>query len=377
MVQACRLLGAQLTPTAQGWIVEGVAGKIRGAEDVIQAGNSGLILRLVGAIAGLSPKPIVITGDHSIRHLRPVAPLLEGLAQLGAKAFSLRGQGAPIFVQGPIYPGSAVLCGKDSQPISGLLIASAFSCGPIELFVTNPGETPWVNLTLDWFKRLSIPCETRAFDYYRVPGGTVIEGFSYKVAADFSSLAFPLTAALVTGSELIVDNLDFSDPQGDKAIISLLQKMRAPFEIDEGAHTLFVRKTKGGLQGGSFDLNDCIDATPILAVIGCFAEGKTEIRGIAIARNKESDRVRAIAMELKKMGAKIEEHPDGLTISRSDLNGAHLSSHNDHRIALALAVAALAAKGTSVIDNVDCTQKSFPQFCATMQKLGASIIYLR
>jgi 5-enolpyruvylshikimate-3-phosphate synthase len=127
------------------------------------------------------------------------------------------------------------------------------------------------------------------------------------------------------------------------------------------------------LKGMKIDINDCIDALPILAVIGCFAEGTTEIVGGAIARKKESDRISAIATELKKMGADIEEKPDGLVIRRSSLHGAPLNTYHDHRIALALSVAALAATSPSTILNIECIQKTYSTFYEDFRKIGAQI----
>jgi len=369
MIQACRLLGATVEEYPDRVEMIGLDRKIEGAEDVIDAGNSGLILRLIGAVAALSPKPIVITGDHSIRYNRPIKPLLDGLSQLGATAYSLNNN-APVFVQGPLKSGHVIIDGEDSQPVSGLLIASAFAPGPIEIFVTNPGELPWVQLTLEWLNRLNIPYITRNGDYYKLMGNASIEGFSYCVPGDFSSLAFPLVAALLTNSEVRFENLDFNDPQGDKRLISILQQMGAKIEIE--AHALHV-KQGSVLQGTKIDVNNCIDALPILAVVGCFAEGETEIVGGTIARKKECDRIQAISTELKKMGAQIEERSDGLFIRRSCLKGSAVHSYHDHRMALSLAVAGFAATGETAIESIDCVAKTFPNFQAQMQALGAHI----
>ncbi|MCC5832635.1 MAG: 3-phosphoshikimate 1-carboxyvinyltransferase [Chlamydiales bacterium] len=371
MIRACRLLGAIVDEYADRVEITGLNGKLDGAEDVIDAGNSGLILRLVGAVAALSSKPIVLTGDHSIRHYRPVVPLLKGLNQLGATAISLRENGkAPIFVKGPLQSGHVVIDGEDSQPVSGLLIASAFAPGPVEISVNNPGELPWVGLTLNWLDRLGISYAARDGVYYSLEGRASIEGFSYHVPADFSSLAFPLAAALLTDSEVHFEDLDFRDPQGDKILIEILRKMGGRIEIEEGA----VRVKKGNvLQGKKIDVNSCIDALPILAVVGCFAEGETELVGAAIARKKECDRIAAISTELKKMGAAIEQREDGLLIRRSPLHGCAVRSYNDHRIALSLAVAGLSARGETVINDVACVAKTYPEFRSQMNLLGADI----
>ena len=372
-MRACQALGATLEKFSDRVEIVGVAGKIPFAEDVIQAGNSGLILRLIGAVSALCPQPIIITGDYSIRHVRPLSPLLDALNQLGVQAISTRGDGgAPILIRGPLHSGSVIMSGEDSQPVSGMLIASAFAPGPVEIFVTHPGETPWIELTLSWLSRLKIPYSAQNFDYYRVEGNALIESFSYTVPADFSSLAYPLLAAVITGSEVKFENIDFSDVQGDKQLIAILQNIGANIECDEINKSLSVKKCKA-LQGIVVDVNACIDATPILAVAGCFAEGKMELKGAAIARKKECDRIACIVSELKKLGAKIEEHPEGLTVYPSSLKGAEVLSHADHRMALSLAVAGLMAKGETRIKETACVEKSYPLFCEEMQKIGADL----
>jgi len=370
MIDAIRHLGAQVEVAKDAITVEGVAGKLHPAEDVIQCGNSGQVLRFIGALAALSPTYTILTGDASIRHNRPIKPLLDALQQLGAFASSSRLDGyAPILVKGPLKGGKATLPGEDSQPVSGLLIAGAFS--PLELHVTNPGEKPWIELTLSWFDRFGIAYENRNFEHYKMKGGAQIEGFKYGVPGDFSSSAFPLAAGLVTQSEIVLENIDLTDVQGDKAIIPALEAMGAHFESHKNA--LSVKKGPR-LKGTSVDINNFIDALPILAVVGCFATGKTEIFNAAIARKKESDRIHCIATELKKMGADIEEKPDGLIIRPAELHGApNLQAHHDHRLVMALSVAALAAKGESTIHGIECVAKSYPTFFEDFRALGAQM----
>jgi 3-phosphoshikimate 1-carboxyvinyltransferase len=171
---------------------------------------------------------------------------------------------------------------------------------------------------------------------------------------------------------LTLTNVDMSDIQGDKRLIDVLLAMGAHIEIDHAKKSLRVRKG-GALKGIHIDVNDFIDAIPILSVIACFAEGTTEISGATIARKKESDRLHAIATELKKMGASIEEKPDGLIISHSPLQGATVTSWRDHRIAMSLAIAAMGAEGASQIEGAECISKTYPGFAKEMAALGASI----
>jgi 3-phosphoshikimate 1-carboxyvinyltransferase len=302
-----------------------------------------------------------------------VLPLLEAINQLGGFATSSRLDGyAPIIVKGPVKGGRANIEGADSQPVSGLLILGAFT--PLELHVANPGEKPWIGLTLSWFDRLGIPYENRNFEHYKMKGGSHLQAFEYTVPGDFSSAAFPLAAGIVTQSEILLDNIDLKDAQGDKAILPALESMGARFESH--GSKLAVKKSSG-LFGKQININDFIDALPILAVIACYAKGQTEIVNAAVARQKESDRIHCIATELKKMGADIEERPDGLIIQGAPLKGSiDLQSHHDHRLAMALSVAALGAHGESVVHGIDCVTKSYPSFYQDFLKLGAKMAFL-
>lgn len=374
MIQACRSLGAKIEQFPDRIEIVGLNGQIHGADNVIDAGNSGLVFRFITALAGLSELPIVITGDHSIRNNRPIKPLLEGLSQLGAHAISTRNNGqAPVIVRGPINSGKTIISGEDSQPVSALLIASAFAKGEVEIEVKNPGEKPWMALTLAWLNRLGIRCENLNFEYYSIKGKNTYEGFEYYVPGDMSSAAFPIVAAIVTQSELTLHNVDMDDPQGDKEVIHVLRKMGAAIEIDRKEKKVHIRKNSSPLTGMKLDINDYIDAIAALAVIGCFAEGTTHITNAAIARTKECDRISCLTMELRKMGANVTELEDGMIIRNSALHGAALCAHKDHRLAMALTVAALAAKGGTRIEGVECVKKTFPDFKEQLCRLGAQI----
>ncbi len=373
MIEAMRNFGASIEITAESLKVKGLSGKLKTAENVIDSGNSGQVLRFVGALAALCPTYTIFTGDHSIRHNRPVKPLLDALSQLGAFAVSSRMDGyAPIIIKGPMHPGTAHLPGEDSQPVSGILIAASFLEGKSTIEVSNPGEKPWIDLTLDWLKKFHLFVSHENYTKYTINGHARIDGFSLKIPGDFSSAAFPIAAALVTHSELILNNIDMHDCQGDKKLIEVLQQMGAKIEIDDYLKRLIVRKGSH-LQGKRIDVNDFIDATPILSVIACFAEGTTEIVNASIARKKESDRLHAMATELGKMGAKIEERPDGLIISQSPLKGARLNAWRDHRIGMSLSIAALAAQGETSIEGTECIAKTYPAFAHDFRKIGAQI----
>jgi 3-phosphoshikimate 1-carboxyvinyltransferase len=373
MVEACRHFGAKITLSPTTIEIEGIEGKINHTEDVINACNSGIVLRFCAAVGALAKTPVVVTGDHSIRHQRPIKPLLDALDQLGVSTASMRGDHyAPVIIQGPLKSGKAVMDGEDSQPVSALLIASAFAEGPIEINVRNPGEKPWVALTLDWFNRLGISYENRSFEHYRIEGNARYQGFEYVVPGDFSSAAFPIAAALITRSELTLRNVDMNDSQGDKELIAVFQKMGAKIDYDERNKTLFIKKSPP-LSGLTVDINNFIDAITILAVVGCYAEGETVIQNAAIAKQKECNRIHSIVTELKKMGADIRETEDGLCVRKSRLIGTAVHSHHDQRMVMSLAVAGLGAEGETIVSPVESVSKTFPTFVHDFNALGAAI----
>lgn len=373
MRTACEQLGARITMSGRSAVVKGCAGRPCEPDDVIDAGNSGMILRFIGAVAALAPGYTVITGDESIRERRPIAPLLYALQGLGAFAESSRRNGrAPVIVRGPLQPGRTEIIAHDSQVLSGLLIAASIAEGPIDVDVLEVGELPWIGVTLDWFDRLGIPYARSGWDAFHLPGSAVIPAFEYTVPGDWSSASYPMAAALLTGSSIRVYGADPDDVQGDKALIGVLREMGAKIHWNAQDHCWDV---DGGhpLKGRQIDVNPFIDAVTLLAVIGCHAEGQTRLTGADVARFKESDRVAAITGELRKMGAKITEVDDGLLIEQQPLHGAEVESWHDHRMALSLAVAAMSAEGETRIDGVECVSKSYHSFRAQMCQLGASL----
>jgi len=373
MIQACTSLGARFTQEGSTVSIDGTGGCFFPSSNVLDAGNSGIVLRFMTALTALGTTPFLITGDKSITTQRPMGPLLEALVQLGVSARSIAGNGfAPIEVQGPMTHGQAFVQGADSQPVSALLIAGAFGRHPLSIEVINPGEKPWVAMTLHWFDLLKISYKRDGFTQFTVYGNSQVPGFEYTVPGDFSSAAFPIAAALVTHSSLTLYNLDMDDCQGDKQIIKVLSRMGALIEYDITTKSLTV-KEGSFLRGIEIDINDFIDAITILAVVACFAEGETRIINAAVAKQKECDRIACIVSELKKMGADISSTEDGLIIKKSRLVGARVSSYSDHRMAMSLAVAALTAEEETWIDDVACVSKTYPEFFEDFKKLGAKI----
>ncbi len=373
-IQAARMFGANIQEAGDDLAITGTGGRFDAPQEAIDVGNSGQVLRFVGAFSVLSSSSTILCGDHSIETNRPVKPLLEALNQLGAKAVSIKNNGyAPIQIQGPVTAGKVTMDGKDSQPVSGILMLSAFLPGMTTIEVQNPGEKPWIDLTLAWLKRLGVRYENHQYESYKVWGKESVEAFNYHVPADFSSAAFPAAAALIAHSKVELSTIDMHDSQGDKEFFQTLQSMGAEVAFNEEKMTLTVCMKEPRLIGKSFDINNYIDAITLLAVLGCYASTPLEIVNAEIARAKECDRISSICTELKKMGAQIEETKAGFITHPSCLKGAKLKSYHDHRMAMSLTVAALNAEGESIIEGIDCIAKSYPSFVDDFIKLGAKL----
>ena len=369
---AYRLLGAE-TLRQDDWVVRGVGGRPRVPDNVIDVGNSGTTLYIALGSAALVDGCTVFTGDDQIRR-RPAQPLIDALNSLGARVESTRGNGmAPIIVRGPMTGGSIKLDGsKTSQYLTSLLINCPLAKGETVIEVENLVETPYVEMTLRWLEEQGIELKNDSFQRFIVPGGQGYKAFDKAIPADFSSATFFMCAAAITGSELTLLGLDMNDTQGDKAVAGMLSEMGAKVEqVSDG-----LRIVGGPLKGGEFDLGNTPDALPALAVTACFAEGETRLVNVPQARLKETDRISVMREELAKMGADIEELPDGLVIRGSTLKPSYVHGHSDHRVIMALAVAGLALDGETTVSTAEALNVTFPNFVELMTSAGAEMSLL-
>lgn len=359
------LLGADVERGEGMWTIRGCAGTPHTPRQVMDAGNSGLVFRLGIALSALAPETTLVTGDASICHRRPSAPLLAALNELGAKSWvSCPGQTAPVVVCGQLKGGEVSMVSGDSQPASALMVAAPFTEKGVLLDLSQVGERPWLELTLSWLSSRGIHWEWQEEKVW-IPGRQKLEPFSYEVCGDWSSAAFLVAAGMVTGGRVRVRGLRHGDGQGDQKLFAALKGVKWE-EKEDG-----IELQGGEFEGGVLNCEPFIDALPILAVLGCYARSPLQLTGAAVARLKESDRIASITAELRKMGAHIEEHPDGLTVCPSPLRGAVLQAHQDHRMAMALSVAALGARGESRVEGVECVAKTFPHFELVLTDLGA------
>ncbi len=372
-VRCYRGLGANIDCTDNSvWKVTGTGGKLQAPENIIDVANSGTTLRLAVVSAALLERNegAVFTGDSQIRK-RPLDELIKSINGLGGSCFSTRNNGkTPVVVCGKLNGGTVSIEAVTSQYLSALLLNTPLSQGDTVINVTKLNEKPYVQMTLDYLDRQNIRYENDDFKQFRVVGGQSYKGFDMAVPADFSSATFFLCAGAILDADITLTGLDFDDAQGDKAVVNVLKKMGADIQIN--ANELTVRG--GQLSGVDVDMNDIPDALPALAVTACFAKGTTRLYNVAQARLKETDRIAVMAQELGKMGANVQEMPDGLVIKQSDLQGEKLlNGHDDHRVVMALSLAGMVTEGETVIKGAEAINITFPNYIELMQRLGAKI----
>lgn len=375
IVAMMEALGAEIdTSNDAKWLIKGTGGKLAVPACVLDAENSGTGFYFLLALCGQVPGYSVLTGDYQICY-RPAQPMIDALNALGATAFSTRNSGtAPIVVKGPFTGGEISFSGVNSQWMTPFLCACALAEKDTLIHETDLLERPYVDMTLGMLALAGIEIENRNYDEFFVRGGQKFKPFTYTLPGDWGTSGYPLIATAITpGSEVTFHGLDMNDFAGEKAFVQILKDMGASVQVkDNGLGGITV---KGGLplQGIEIDCSGTPDAVPILAVLGCYAQGKTVLKNIGACRLKETDRAKSIREELTKMGGIFEETEDTLTIHHSKLTGAKISGHHDHRIVMATSVAALIAEGESVIDHAEYTAVSFPNFFEVMSALHANI----
>ena len=419
-IGACRALGAEMSAENGELIVRGLKKdelQAHGTDIDIDVGNSGTTLYLAAGMAALFSRTVRFTGDGQIRR-RPFAPLLDSLADLGAETKSISGNGcAPAEIRGPLTGGETSIECPTSQYLSSLLLCSPLIKSGEKVYESPTAvpktvinipllyERPYVEISLRWLFKQGVSFNRNGYKRFEIPGNQEYKPFSEQIPGDFSSASFFLCAAAVCGSEITLFGLDMDDPQGDKAVVDMLIEMgcsvKAGPEDDAGRSSLVIRgpnrKRGETLKAADIDMNATPDALPVMAATACFADGVTRLTNVPQARLKETDRITVMRKELCKMGADVEELDDGLIIrgpgfsatggpsgteqphraassgSTAPLQGAEVDGHGDHRVVMALAVAALGAEGVSSISTAEAADITVPSFFPLLMSLGAHI----
>ena len=362
-------LGAKLERGPNVWAIHG-NGRPTALRKEIQCGESGVTLRFTIPIASLTGEKIKFSGQEGLMG-RPIGPLAEAMKQLGVDVEESRNG---VVVEGGPPKGGRVSIPGDvsSQFISGLLLAAPLMERELNLELTSPLESKsYVSLTIDVMKRHGVEVSSNGkMSTFSVPL-QLYKPVVHKVSGDFSSAAFAMSAAAITDSKLLIRGLSRDSHEPDSVMVGILSRMGVEARsLPEGVLVEGAR-----LKGISIDLRDCPDLGPIVAVLGCYAKGRTQITGAGRLRYKESNRLEAIASELGALGADIEETEDGLIMfGPCPLEAGIVDSHDDHRIAMALSIAAIRAKDQVVIKHAECVNKSYPTFFNDLRSLGVEIV---
>lgn len=371
-----RALGTRIEVDGQTLLVEG--GPYHVKRGIVSVGSSGSTLYFMIGLAALADAPITLTAQKYFRR-RPVGPLLEALAQLGVRFES--NDGCPPISVSPGRPrgGTIVIPGTLSQWISGLLLLAPFAREATVIEVEGElNERPYIALTVEMMRafdlHVKIATNWRRFEIEpaQEPRPAVVQ-----LPPDIGSAAFGLAVTALHPSNVLFRGLqqlpgELPDhPEG--AFMEIVSEMGLPMVYDEQAHAIRVRHDGIELRGVRVDCRDIPDMLPILSTLGTFAKGETVLENIAHVRLKESDRVAAM-LQLNRMGGHLELHDDRLVAHGvSELFGTHLSSFNDHRILMSLAVAASRAEGQSTLTYPNAYRISYPGFLDAMRGIGVSI----
>lgn len=366
------------------WTVRGAGSRLHLPDGAIDVGNSGSLMYFLCPVLSTLEGDCTFTGDESICR-RPVNHLVDALCQLGANAHSVNGGTTPPFsFCGPIDVNKKLVTeGALSQYISGFMMAASRLNGTLKMELLNPKETPYLTMTKLWLKSVGVPVQiSDDFKNISVTGPVPFKAFDKAVPSDWEGVAFPLVAALISGNEIVIDNVDGSGSQGDDKIVEVLQSVGADIEWNRQEEKLIVRGGKK-LTTDSLPNNELTvemsafpDAICALAVAACFIEGKTVFTDIDICRKKETDRIVAMTSELTKLGAHIVDEGDRLVVygdGGKSLHGGEVESYKDHRIVMSLACLGLGlAEGEKVtVNDAEWCSVTFPKFFETMNAIGA------
>ncbi|MDO5846187.1 MAG: 3-phosphoshikimate 1-carboxyvinyltransferase [Methanocorpusculum sp.] len=364
---AVEALGAKVTRAGDDVFITG--GNLHAADGVIDCKNSGSSMRMLAGIAARLPGTTAFTGDASLCG-RPMKPLLDALAELGARVESAGGC-APFSVTGPVAGATVHISGGiSSQFISALLLGAPLSPSGLRLHLTEHlASRPYAVMTAAAMQAHGVIAEETP-DGFFVPAGQSYRPADAAVSGDYSSAAFLLAGAAISG-RVTVTGLEPADAQGDKEILSILARFGAQVSRDGGAVTV----EKAALSGVDLDMEKAPDLFPITAVLAACAKGTSRLFGARHLAFKESNRIVSTAAMLHALGADISAEDDGCTVRGGrPLTGVPIITAGDHRIAMAGAIAGLAASGTTEIDDISCAAVSYPGFVRDLKSLGATIL---
>ncbi len=371
MIDGLRALGLELEADRSAKIIRitGCKGRIPATTADLFIGNSGTTVRFLTALVALGHGTYRLDGTARMRE-RPIADLIETLRQLGADVRSEHNNGCPPVIVNAhgLAGGLANIRGDiSSQFLSALLMAAPYAQSPLEITVTGAlVSQPYIEMTLACMAAFGVIAVRQGPSRFVLSNQHGYQGRRYVIEPDASAASYFFGAAAVTGGTITVEGLSRNSLQGDVAFVDVLEQMGCAVHHD--SHSITV--TGRPLTGVDVDMNAISDTVQTLGAVALFAEGPTTVRGVAHIRHKETDRIGALATELRKLGATVDELHDGLRITPGSLHGAQIQTYDDHRMAMSLALAGLKIPGV-VIHDPGCTSKTYPEFFQDLASLSA------
>jgi 3-phosphoshikimate 1-carboxyvinyltransferase len=371
MRECLRALGIALEePEPARWRIRGGGGALAAPTRTLDARASGTTARFVTALATLAPGPSRIDGTPRMRE-RPIDDLVDALRQLGAEiAIEGRGGCPPLLVRGGGLRGgrATIDASRSSQYVSAVLLVGPYGEHDLELHLKDGilVSRPYVDLTLRTMRAFGAEAGWLGPGALAVRAGVPYRGRVHRIEPDASSAAYAFAAAAIAGGRVRVPGLPPDSVQADLRLLGLLERMgcRATRRGDE----LELAGPAGKLRALDVDMNESPDAVVALAVVCLFADGPSRLRNVAVLRLHETDRLAALEAELRKLGAGAEAGPDWLRIEPGPLHGAEIETHDDHRLAMAFALAGLRVPGV-VIRDPGCVAKTWPDYFSVLERL--------
>ena len=363
-ISCIEALGAKVSYLDESTIA--IDGGLHPVTDTLMVGESGLATRLFTPIASLNSTPICIKGEGTLLH-RPMMMMIEPLRRLGVEVRDGGGH-LPIEVKGPIHGGNIEVDGSfSSQFITGLLLALPLAKEDTTLHVRSAVSTPYIDMTIDTAKRFGVEIMHHEGDYseFYIEGGQKYAPADLAIEGDWSGASTMLVAGAISG-RVTVKNLSTLSKQADTAICRALERAGAGIIIEGDSITV----TKRRLRSFTFDATNSPDLFPALAALAAAAHGQSTIIGTQRLLHKESDRAETIRQEYEKLGIEVDISEENvMKIRGGEIHPATVFSHNDHRIAMSLAVSALRCKGDVTIENAECVEKSYPTFFEDLESI--------
>jgi 3-phosphoshikimate 1-carboxyvinyltransferase len=368
LLKALGELGIPCREEEGAWEIQGQGGVLPSPGAVLDAGDAGTAARFLTALVCLGRGRFVVDGSERMRQ-RPILPLVEALVELGIRARCLGENGCPpVEVLAEGIPGgvASIKAGQSSQFLSAILMVAPRASGPVRIEPRGEvASVPYLHLTAEVMAAFGVAPERETPLSYHLDSPRDYPGREYPIEGDYSGAGYFFGAAAVTGGRVRVGNLRPASAQGDRGILQALEKMGCRVWPDPGGWTV----EGGDLRGLDLDASEMPDAAQTLAVVSLFARGPSRLRGLGTLRIKETDRIAALATELRKLGAEAREGPDFLEIRPGgSLRGADIETYGDHRMAMSFSLAGLRIPGVRILDPA-CVGKSFPSYWREFDRL--------